>query len=237
MSRRSRLRDESGVTVIELMVTAIVGLVVFLGLFNFLDITSSGSQQVAARIQANRLARPAMQRIVDLLHSTCVAPGIAPVLAGSSADSISFLHKTGSAVSPVPDKRTLTFNPTAGTLTDATYTPGSGTAPNWTWPATPTPNPPVQILKPVQREKVGSVETPVFRYFGFASNGTISTTPMVAPLDATEASQVVQVEVTFTVPSRTVQADPDGALTLSDTVTMRFSPPGETAASENLPCV
>ena len=49
-----------------------------------------------ARIDANQQARPVMERIMDELRSTCLTRGSVPILSGSTASSISFLHETGS---------------------------------------------------------------------------------------------------------------------------------------------
>jgi hypothetical protein len=232
--RRVDLRSESGVTLIELTVAATIGVVISLALFNFIDTTSKSSVRTAARVDAAKLARPVMAGIMDRLHSTCVAPGLAPVLPGSSGTSISFVNQTGSAVSPVPLQHTISY--AGGALTESTYPVSGGTAPDWTFSGTA--NYTRQMLKPVAQASEGSpsVLVPVFRYYAFNSTGQISATPLAVPLSDTDAASTVQVTVSFTVPPRTGTSDPAGSASFTDTALLRFTPPGESAAAVNLPC-
>lgn len=233
--RRFDIRREDGLTLIELSVAATIGIIVSLALFTFLDNTSRSSIRTAARVDAAKLARPAMAAIIDRLHSTCVAPGVAPVLPESSDTSISFVNQTGSAVTPVPVKRTITY--ASGALTESVYPVSSGTAPTWTFSNTPTST--RQLVKPVVLASLGTpaVTVPVFRYYAFDTSGQISATPLPVPLNEADAAQTVQVTVSFAVPPRTgAAADPEGVASFSDTVLFRFTPPGESASTENLPC-
>jgi hypothetical protein len=234
-------RREDGLTVPELMVTALIGMIVCLGLFTFLDNTSESSERTAARVDAAKVGRPVMAAIMDRLHSTCVAPDVAPILTGSTDRSISFINQTGSAVSPEPVKRTITFDQTAGTLTETVYPVSSGAAPSWTFSTTPTVGYPRLMLKQVVPAQLGSpsVAVPVFRYYAFDATGVISTTPLPVPLSATNAAKTVQVTVSFAVAPRSapITTDLEGDETdFSSTAIFRFTPPGESASTENLPC-
>lgn len=236
---RARLADESGLTLMEMLAAMTISLVIFGALYAFLNVASSNSNQISARIEANKLARPVMASIIDKLHSVCVAPAVAPVLPGSTGSAISFVHQTGSAVSPVPVKRTITFDTstTPDRLLETTYNVASGTAPSWTFSTTAATT--RTLLTPVQQASLGSpaVSVPVFRYYAFNSSGVVSTTPLTVPLSTTDAAKVVQVNVSFAVPPRTTtDPDPNGVLSLSDTVIFRFTPPGESAGTQNLPC-
>jgi hypothetical protein len=56
-------------------------------------------------------------------------------------------------------------------------------------------------------------------------------------LTATDAAKVVQVTVAFAVPPRaSANPDPEGSVSFVDSAIFRFSPPGESASAENLPC-
>jgi len=236
---RARAAQEDGLTIMELMAAMTISLVVFGGLYAFLNVATSNSNQISARIEANKLARPVMARITDELHSVCVAPAVAPVLAGSTGSTISFVHQTGSAVTPVPVKRTITYDTstTPARLTESVYPVASGTAPAWTFSTTASTT--RTMLTPVQQASIGSpaVVVPVFRYYAFNSSGVVSTTPLTVPLSVSDAAKVVQVNVSFAVPPRTTtDPDPNGVLSLSDTVIFRFTPPAESTGTQNLPC-
>ncbi len=133
-----RLRSEEGVTLMEVVVASTIGVVLSLALFGFLDTTSRSSEQTAARIDAAKTGRPVLATIMDRLHSTCVAPDLAPVLQGSDDRSIWFLNQTGSAVTPTPVKRQhhlRTRRPRR--LTESSTRSTGGTAPNWTFASSP----------------------------------------------------------------------------------------------------
>lgn len=250
---RKRMGREDGMTIPELITGVTISLVVFMALYTFIDVASSNSERTVARIEANKSARPVMAEIMDKLHSTCVAPGLAPILAGSTADSMSFVHQTGSTVTPTPVKRTIAFEQLSGLpagqgrLTETTYDVASGTAPTWVFSTTPaTPGTRVMLGEsraPVKRATIGaSSNIPFFQYYAFGTTGTISTTPLATPLSAANAAKVVQVKVSFAMSARDTDpadkpsVEDSGEISLTDTAILRFTPPSESSSSANLPC-
>lgn len=231
MSRR--LRSEDGLTLTEVLVGAIIGVILSLALFSFLDTTSKSSEQTAARIDAAKLGRPVMASIVDRLRSTCVAPDIKPIQAGSRGDRLIFLNQTGSGVTLTPDRRLIQYSPpvgsTPGNLTETVYRATGGTPPDWTFASVGTTR---KLIEPVRG--VGG-SSAVFTYFAYAPNGTMTQlNPPTAGLSADDAANVVQVKVAFEVPART--GDSSQFSTFSDSVLFRFSPPAADSSTENLPC-
>ncbi len=235
MSIRSRLADERGVTLIEMLVGMIVGIVVLGGIVTMMTTTSRSSGRITERVVVNQQARPMMQRIMDELHSTCVAPGIAPVRGGSSANEISFIHRTGSQVNPVPDLRRINFS--NGALTERVYPATGGASPSWTFSSSPTST--FTMLTGVESAKLGSLAqaVPVFRYRAY-EDGVIDTDPLPVPLSATDAARTVVVDVAFAVrPSQSQTSDEGGApVVLSSSALLRFSPSNEDTSKAGLPC-
>lgn len=226
---RRRLRQEDGVTLMELLVGASIGVILSLALFAFLDTTSRSSEQTAARIDAAKLGRPAMATIVDRLHSTCVAPDVAPIRPGSTATRLDFVHQTGSAVTLTPMLRRIAWTRTQGTegrLTESIYPVVGGTAPDWTFASTPTQT--RTMLEPV-------TEGTIFRYYVYGTNGSLTALPTNTALTTDDAAKVAQVSVSFEVPSR-VGEDEDGGTTFTDSALLRFTPPAADSGTENLPC-
>ena len=125
------IRSEHGFTLVELLVTMTAGLVVLGTLFAILDVTMHQTTRTFSRVDATQRTRPAMETIENELHSACVADGVAPIQAGSTASNLIFVSQFGNSASPTPVWHELTFASTAGTLTDNTYTT-AGTAPDWT---------------------------------------------------------------------------------------------------------
>ena len=231
---RLDLRAEDGVTLMELMVGAMIGTIMALGLFTFLDGTSQSSQQTAARVDAAKSGRPALAWVMDQLHTTCVAPDVAPILSGSTGTSISFIYQTGSSVTPTPNKRTISYDSAAKTLTDSVYPATGGVAPDWTFSSTPIGTANRIVLKPVTTAAISP--SAVFRYYAYDDNGAISPTPLPVPLSDDDAARTVQVTVAFTVPTRISSDHASGDSTFTDTALLRFTPPGASADAENLPC-
>ena len=158
LARRVR-SDESGITLVELLVVLLAGTVVALGLFAFQDVTLRQSQRVFANVDATQRARTTMELIETRLRSSCVAENVTPVLTGSTDSSISFVSKFGSAASLTPEKHVISLS--SGVLTDTTYPSTGGTPPNWTFSSTASTS--RKLLDHVTT--VGS--TPIFRYYKY----------------------------------------------------------------------
>lgn len=235
MSSRRSLRDEAGLTLVELMVSISIGVVVLLGVFAMIDTTSRGSARINDRVAANQVARPALQRIMDRLHSGCVAPGVSPVLAGSDDDSLALVHHSGSEVNPTPVEVVVALD--ANRLTETSYPVSGGAAPDWTFATTPSST--YEILDRVSLAALGDPPTPVpvFQYYAYV-DGVIPGTRLATPLSEEDAAQAVQVTVAFAVSpaSTAVTPDPDAAQELTDSAILRFTPPSEDTTEANLPC-
>lgn len=225
------LADERGVTIVELLVTMLIGIVVLGAIVQLITTTAKSSGRVTERVATNQTARPNFLRLMNELHSTCVSPGVAPVQAGSSGSSITFVHQTGRDVTVKPDKRTVTLNAN-GTLTDTVYAYSSGVAPNWVFSSTPTST--YQLLDNVSQ--IGS--TPVFRYYAYNNGVLDESSPLATPLSADDADRTVLVDVSFQVsPSQSQTSEEAGApVQLNDSALMRFSPSNEDTSQAGLPC-
>jgi Tfp pilus assembly protein PilW len=225
----SILRDEDGLTIIELLAT-IPAMIAVLAATGMMVTTSLHNQdRINKRVDANQRARPVMTQIVQALHSACVAPRIVPVLAGSTGTSISFLSQPGSAVSPTPDLHVISLSGT--TLTDTTYPATGGAAPNWTFSGTSS-GPPRQLLT-----NVAAPGGTMFRYYQFV-NGSLSPTTLTTPLSPVDAAHTANVDVSFTSsPTSGPGLDANSPLMLNDSVDLRLEAAGQYPNQDNLPCV
>ena len=226
------LRDESGFTLIELLVSCMIGVIVMFGTVVVMSAAKKDEDLVNRRIVASQTARPLLTRMVQELHSACVAPRITPILTGSTDTSIIFLSKAGNAVTPTPDIHQITL--TGTTLSEKTFAATGGSQPTWTfagYPNTPTTN--LQLAT-----NVSAPSGVAFRYFQFV-NGALSTTPMTPPLDSTEAAHAAVVDISLTVgsPHGTSTFDPKSPQTLNDSVDLRLENAGQYPNQDNLPCV
>jgi hypothetical protein len=136
--------EESGVTLVELVVTMLLAIITALALFAFQDLALRQSNRVFAKVDATQDARIATEKIETRLHSACIAEDVTPIQAGSTTTSLFFMSKYGGGASLTPEFHKIALTGTS--LIDTTYPVGSGTAPNWVPSATASTNPPPQTL-------------------------------------------------------------------------------------------
>ena len=68
----------------------VVGIVVTGALFAILEVSLHQTSRITDRVQATQLGRTAMTKMVDELHSGCLAREFAPVQAGSGPKELRF---------------------------------------------------------------------------------------------------------------------------------------------------
>jgi hypothetical protein len=222
---------------VELLVGMALSIVVLIGILTLVDVTTRGSARIASRVDADQRARTTLERLLEELHSTCVAPNVLPVVAASNGftsddNNLIFLRQTGSAVSPTPDEHVVTL--ANGNLTERVYSATGGTAPSWVF-NDPTPDV-VTLMTGVGPAKVGGSTVPLFQYFAY-QGAQLSTTPLPTPLSPSDAARTVAVTVSFSVaPSSNGARDQNAEATVSDSVVLRLSPASEAATEVNPPC-
>jgi prepilin-type N-terminal cleavage/methylation domain-containing protein len=227
------MSSERGFTLVELLVAMAASIVVLLGIFGLVDVSTRSSARVASHVEADQRARPVMQRLIDELHSTCVGPNTQPVLAGSGDSALTFLARTGSAVTPAPDKHVVTL--TGSTLSESIFPATNSSAP-WTFATTASST--TQLLTNVGAASLGSPPSsvPAFQYFGY-QGAQLSTTPLPTPLISADAARATEVTVSFSVaPLTTPVADQHAAVSVSDSAILRLSPASENSSDVNPPC-
>ena len=231
--RRKRLHslgEESGTTLIELMVALTAGLVVFGAITALLLMTIRQSGRVTSHVEANQRARTAMTKIVNELHSACFFPGVTPVREESSGTKLVFWHKSGEEVKPEPEKSEIELS--GGELVQRNYQPlPGGVAPDWAFPTTKPANEPLM-------KAVGPMEgsSSIFYYYTY-SNGKIAPTPLATPLTESSAGTAVQVSIAFrAAPEPPISEDQNSATGISDSVLLRLTPPSYVNSSDNPPC-
>ena len=226
MSRKSVISDQSGFTLVEQLVAAAAGMLVLFGLTSLIITSLHQSARVNGRVDATQRARIALYRVIEGLHSACVAPQIAPIQAGSTGTSLRFLHQTGSAVALTPVLSEVTLN--GSTLSESDFPATGGSVPSWTFSGTPS------TTRQLMTGVAASPEP--FRYYSYSS-GQISANPLPTPLLPTDAARTVQVTVALKVsPSYSETPDPGAAASLQDTALLRFSPAAFSSSANNLPC-
>jgi len=180
-------RDERGTTLTELIVGMFAGVIVFAGVTTLIMVTLHTSSRVSARVHTTQDARLTLTKVIDQLHSACIAPKIAPIKLGSTGSELRFVHATGAAVSPTPTETRIIF--AEGKLTQYDYAWKSGVAPGWVF----------ETLKPSHTAVLGegisqNGSKPIFTYYR-NTGGTPSA--ITAPIDGGEPGEAIQVTVAF----------------------------------------
>jgi len=224
------LKDQGGYSLIELVIAASAGVMVLMGLFAMFDLSVKNSAQVTQRVDANGRAKPALQQLMNDLHSACTGPNIAPILSGSTSTELRFQTATGNSVAPTPAKHVVAFQ--GGTLTERVYPAIGGANPAWTYSASPSST---RVL--LQDVSVpDAADGPAFSYYA-SQVGVIQANRLPVPLSAADAARAVQVKVGLQVaPSYQGVDDPNAAVTLTDAAVFRFSPFSEDPTKVNGPC-
>jgi type II secretory pathway pseudopilin PulG len=227
------IRDEGGFTLIELVVGIAVSLVTMSMVAVIVSAATHNQARVANRVAANQRIRPVLTRIIDELHSACVASRIAPVIGdgtvnGSTPTRITFLSKGGSQVTPLPDKHAIYLSGT--TLKEDTYPGTGGVSPTWTF-GTPT-----------TRTLLTGVSAPagvLVQYYRFLNGALALNAPLATPLSAANAALVAYVSLNLTAnptPTGGAGRDAKAPITLSDAADLRLQPASQVASQDNLPC-
>ena len=228
-------RDEGGFTLVELLMTMLTSLVVMSAIVMMLTTSLRNQDQINRRVDANQRVRPVMTRIIQELHSACIAPRMTPIIGdgttnGSTATRISFLSKSGATVTPTPDLHIISLS--GGTLSESVYPATGGTQPG-PWTFSPTASSSTQLLTQVSAPASG-----MFQYYDFV-NGQVDTSPTAVPLSATDAAKAAIVKVTMSsAPTNGVSTfDPGSSLVVSNSADLRLESAGQFPNQDNLPCV
>jgi hypothetical protein len=227
----SRLRNEDGFTVMEMLAAATVGFIVLAATLGLLESSTRLNTGVLAKTDAMQRGRVAMDTITQQLRSQVCLDGttfddtvpISAVVAGSTASSVSFFSDfTSTGGNPV--KRTMTFDPAKGTIGVQTFT------------TTVTPPKPDDYLKApsganlvlenaVLQKKDGA-DVPFLRYYAYKTVGgrPRAEDELLPPLDQDEANRVARIDVAFlALPTGT--KDRERGVNLSDQVMARHADP------------
>jgi len=226
--RRLHLRSERGLTLIELMVALLLGIIVSAATLAIVITSVHLTSNYDDRVDATQQGRDAMLKITQALNSSCVAAGLAPILAASDNNDLWFYSALSDSPTIAPNKVEVSL--TGGSLVMNTYAYVSGAAPNWVFAGTPT-----AFTLVVNAQAIGS--TPVFQYYGYSSGGALSSTPYTITTNlGSNAATTDEVAINF-------QANPTDnwtalgrASNFSDSVVLRLASASGATGAANLPC-
>jgi prepilin-type N-terminal cleavage/methylation domain-containing protein len=198
----TRVRDESGFTLVELLVAMTIGVVVLFASFMLVDASTPLAQKTQDRVDAAQRGRLAMEIIGAELRSQVCMPGAVPPIMPtvSDADDVWFYGNNQDQDS-LPQKHHIYLQGT--TLREDTWQ-GTGSITNVVFPAIPTQS--RTLLDPVAL--VPGVQ--LFRFYGFDANLPASVNQQITvPVSVADSRRVVQVNVSFVArPTKATSATP-----------------------------
>lgn len=115
------LAAEEGVSLIELLVSILAGMIVIIALFNLQIVTLHQTTRVFTKVDATQHARVAIEDLENELHSACIVDNVTPIQSGSSGTSLQFVSQEGNGATLTPVEHVISYSSSAQTLTDATY--------------------------------------------------------------------------------------------------------------------
>jgi prepilin-type N-terminal cleavage/methylation domain-containing protein len=186
----TRARDESGFTLVELLVAMTIGTIVLFASFMLVDASTPLAQKTQDRVEAAQQGRLAMEIIGAELRSQVCMPGAVPPIipTGSDGGNVWFFGNNQDQNS-LPQKHHIYIQGAA--LKEDTWQ-GTGTITNVVFPTLPTQT--RTLLSPVAL--VPGV--PLFRFYGFDANLPASVNqPITVPVSVADSRRVVQVNVSF----------------------------------------
>jgi type II secretory pathway component PulJ len=184
-------RDESGFTLVELLVACIVGTIVLLATFAMLDSSVKLTGKVTDRVDRTQRSRLAMEQVTRKLRSQVCPSAGTPALIDAQDYSVRFYSFMGTG-SFVPDILELKWDTNTNSIVESKWA-GTGTAPNTSWATTPTTRTLLTDVRPTF-SPAGQTATrgPMFKYY--LSN---SSTALTTPLSAADLKAASKTGVTF----------------------------------------
>lgn len=207
MTTVTRIRDERGMTLVEMLVAMVIGNVIMLAAFSLTDASQTASTRIQDRVDAVQRGRTAMEQITQRLRSqTCLGTGL-PAMIAADDNTVTFYAELGDETFQ-PEIRRITFL-SNGSIREEVWTSQTSATPlGFTFPGYPAS--PVRtriVTSGIVHTNSGGVDVPYFRYYAFV--GTDPATPallLTTPLVQSDAARTVRIVVTYdSRPARTVQ--------------------------------
>jgi type II secretory pathway pseudopilin PulG len=209
-------RRQEGFTIVELLVGMIVGLIVVFAAFAILERAYTANKEASDRSDASQRGRLAMDKVVQTLRSQVCIGAQRASLTAADANSVTLLVDLSGGVR-APERRTIAYAPATRTLSESVYA-GSGTFPNYTYPATPTTS------RTLLTNAGPADGNPIFRYYALDVGGRGANTLLATPLSSTDLARTSRISIGFLSRPELSTSDRFGT-TLQDDVFVRSADP------------
>jgi Tfp pilus assembly protein PilV len=236
-----RLSDASGFTLIETLVAMISSTVIIGALFAIFIVALHQTARTSGRVEATELGNTTMTRLVDELHSSCIAREFTPIREKSNANELIFVSGTGEqAVLTKAYLHKVTYSESEQTLVEKTW-PNVSTSswPNFEFSESGTPT----TVRIGEHITPNSGAKPIFEYYAYAK--AANTTEAVNTLEKltfptsglgkSAAETTAAVSINFTA-GATQYRQYKPTIELSNQVTLAFTAPSAETPILQKPC-
>jgi len=221
---RDRLTHQDGFTLVELMMTMVLGLLVTGALFSVIVSAERATKRVGDRVDATQRGRTAISRMTQELRAMVCLPDTAtrPIVEGTDTQVTWYSNLDSDAAIDADGDGDPTFDPAMRRLEIASAPSGQAIVES-RWDGAL----PVVAGTPPDRQSslVAGVEplesTPVFRFYGYADASATVPTLLPTPLSADDLSRVAQIDVAFVTAATSTGADPRGNVVMRSSVYAR----------------
>jgi type II secretory pathway component PulJ len=221
----SRLREERGMTLIEMLVALAIGMLICLAAFSLIDFTVRRSGEITGRVDATQRGRLALDNITRQLRSqVCLPNGTPPMFSrtGNVTDNSNATFfvdlSNGAIATQAPELHTLSFDAANRRIVESDYAD--------TLPADPTKSPAYATVtrkRTLLSDVVQNGATPVFTYYTFGG------TQLASPVPAADLDTIASIQVSFkALPTGITDPNTRGSVTFQDRVTVREVDPNST---------
>jgi prepilin-type N-terminal cleavage/methylation domain-containing protein len=221
-----RLRSQRGVTLPELMIAMMIGLMTGLAAYAVIDTSVKQTNAIAGRVNATQRGRLVMDTMTRQLRSqVCFSPVI-PALIDASDDKVTFYADLSDGSRPL-EKRELAYTAATKRITERVWAGVAGT------PIThPTVTSNRVLLDDVVKRvlKPSGTILPTFRYYAY--NTLVPPRPTVllaTPLSTTDLARVAKIDIGFNTLPPASKSTPSSSMTLQNEVYVRVANPNDPA--------
>jgi hypothetical protein len=180
--------DQRGFTLIETLVAMLSATVVVGALYAILVISVDQTAKITDTVHASQVGRTSMTKIIEELHSACIASKFVPVKAGTEKvkgtekeeeeSKLVFVNAYGSSAEITSEdawKHEIVWQKSTGLLIQNTYQGNGGTWPEFSYPETHTTTRIgeniSQTIIPAEGAKKKEY-VPIFRYYKYPTEST-----------------------------------------------------------------
>lgn len=252
--------DKRGFTLIEVLVAMLTSVVVTGALFAILEVSVHQSSRITDVAQADQLGRTTMTKVVNELHSACIAPHFAPVQANSSPIELRFINAYTSEAaisSTTAYLHQIVWNSTAKTLTEYRYASIGGESPEFKFPELDYSSTTHEAKNAIsakgillgsnitQSEESGTgKKLPIFQYYQYSGESSSTSTSGLSTLElsgtevltAAMAAEVASVLISFNTAPTDGNTKLGRSADFSNQVTFAFSAPNSEIPILDSPC-